>query len=136
MSATCPSWLGWVLLPAALVLPAGGCGGRSANPPPQTYSVTGQIVYHGKLLTGGEVEFQSTKEPRTARGIIQPDGTFRLRTFAGNDLVDGAVEGPHRVTVMPPLRGNQAGQPIHLPTTFTVKPGTDNHFTVTIPDQR
>jgi hypothetical protein len=124
----------WALLPAALGLLAGGCGGRPAAPGLTTAPVTGRVVFaSGQPMTGGEVEFQSVEEPRTARGVIQADGSFTLRTFAGNDTVAGAVPGPHRVTIMPRLGSHQAGTSIHLPDTVTVQPGQANHCTVTVP---
>ena len=38
-------------------------------------------------------------QPISGRGTIQPDGTFRLSTFAEND---GAIEGDHQVAIQPP----------------------------------
>jgi hypothetical protein len=35
----------------------------------------------------------------SARGRIQPDGTFRLGTY---QPVDGAIEGKHLVVIIPP----------------------------------
>src|SRR5205085_213820 len=74
-----------------------GCGKSQ-----KTYPVEGSVTYpDGKPLVGGSVEFES-QEAETkglnARGDIGADGSYRLKT--GKD--DGAVEGSHRVIVVPP----------------------------------
>ena len=53
-------------------------------------------------LPGGWIEFQLAGDAAapTAKAKIQPDGRFRLGTYAE---ADGAVEGTHRVLVLPPL---------------------------------
>ena len=65
------------------------------------------MVYSdGSPFPGGVIEFESKSEearsaeglPLNARGVIQPDGSFRLTTFEEND---GAVPGSHRVLVRP-----------------------------------
>jgi len=87
-------WPAW-----GLVLPlAFGCG--EGHPP--TYPAGGTVTFpDGKLLSGGWVEFQPIEAPQavSARGAIEPDGTFRLGTFSPDD---GALEGRHRVLVVPP----------------------------------
>ena len=86
---------------AACGLLLAGCGGQ----PLPTYPAGGKVVFpDGTPLTGGWVEFQPVQaaKPVGARGEIQPDGTFRLSTFAAGD---GAVEGEHRALVQPPLQG-------------------------------
>lgn len=57
--------------------------------------VEGRVLYRGKPLEFGSVLFQPDVGP-TARGIIQPDGTFRLSTYGNGD---GAVLGTHRVQI-------------------------------------
>lgn len=67
-----------------------GCSDRPAVAP-----VTGKVTYNGKPLPYGSVGFQPSKgQPSGA--AIQPDGTFRLSTFAE---YDGAIIGPHKVKV-------------------------------------
>jgi hypothetical protein len=81
----------------ALILAAAlGCGGRS------TYPVRGKVVFpDGTPLPGGRVIAEPTDATHqvSARGEIQPDGTFELGTFTDND---GALEGEHHVLITPP----------------------------------
>ena len=85
-----------------LLLVSVGCGSKQRP----TYEAGGKVVFKkdGKPLMAGYVEFESLdaelKNRLNARGRIQPDGTFRLGTYEEGD---GAVEGPHRVLVIPPL---------------------------------
>jgi hypothetical protein len=75
-----------------------GCG-RGQLP---TYRAGGKVAFpDGTPLSGGSVEFQplSSEHAVSARGKIQPDGTFQLGTFGS---ADGAVEGEHRALVIPP----------------------------------
>lgn len=83
------------LLPLLAVL--AGCG--SGNP--KTYPIPGRLVYRdGQPVPGATVVLQTTQGDKqlTARGMVRTDGTFDLTTFAEGD---GAVEGEHRVTVIP-----------------------------------
>lgn len=88
---------GWMQLPSlssiALVALAAmmlGCSERPAVAP-----VSGKVTYNGKPLPYGSVGFQPAKgQPSGA--AIQPDGSFRLSTFAE---YDGAIVGPHKVKV-------------------------------------
>ncbi len=90
----------WIV---AVVLFVGlGCGGQ------KTYPVRGKVVYpDGTPLPGGLISFEPL-DPNAghigARGIIQEDGTFRLGTFQDQD---GAVEGEHRVLVLPPAMSEE-----------------------------
>lgn len=77
---------GMVILATSLV----GCSDKPAVAP-----VRGNVTYNGKPLPYGSVGFQPAKgQPSGA--AIQPDGTFRLSTFAE---YDGAIVGPHKVKV-------------------------------------
>ncbi len=84
-----------------LLLASVGCGSKQRP----TYEAGGKVVFKkdGKPLTAGYVEFESMdaelKNRLNARARLRPDGTFRLGTYGEED---GAVEGPHRVLVMPP----------------------------------
>ncbi len=125
---------------AALLLVA-GC--KSDKPLPKTYPVRGKVVHaDGSPLTGGLVQFKPQGKPDvTTSGAIGADGTFTLNSFIDNRKVDGATEGPHTVTVLPPQGDRGAGrslsiQPIDLPDTFTIKPDGDNTFTITLPKGR
>ncbi len=68
----------------------GGCGERRPLAP-----VTGRVLYDGQPLESGTVSFQPEYgQPATA--VIQPDGTFVLRTVGEGS---GAVVGRNRVRV-------------------------------------
>ncbi len=101
---------GVVLLLGLLAL-AGGCGGGK-----KLYPVKGVVVFKedNQPLTCGLVVFEPAGggEELTARGEIQADGTFRLRT---KDTL-GAVEGKHRVLIQPADAGDDsrpAPRPFH-----------------------
>ena len=76
---------------AGLLLAGGGCG-REKLP---TAPATGKVVYNGKPLPYGSVIFVPKGGGPLARGVIQPDGTFRLST----DGKDGAVIAQHSVRI-------------------------------------
>jgi hypothetical protein len=80
------------LLFAALLLAAAGC-----SPGPALSPVTGRVVYaDGAPLNSGVVEFAPEDGGPVARGMIRPDGTFRL----GTRNRDGAMPGRHKVAVV------------------------------------
>jgi hypothetical protein len=84
---------------AALAL-AAAC---TADKSPQTYPVTGKIVYRDtkQPLATGTVLFESLSEPKVqASGEIQPDGSFELASDLGKP---GTVAGEHRVLIQPPV---------------------------------
>jgi hypothetical protein len=95
---------------ASLFSAAGGCGSNRLPVAP----AEGKIIHQGQPLAFGSVMFQPTKGP-PARGVIQPDGSFRLSTYGDND---GAVIGSHRVRVAcfesqkPSSGGNSASKEI------------------------
>ncbi len=79
---------------------------------PQTYPVRGIVRFpDGKLLREGSVEFEimGTKTPVTARGVIEPDGSFVLGTYT---LDDGALAGKHRAVV---IAGSVVGNGVERP---------------------
>ena len=71
-----------------------GCGSQSERP--ATVSVQGKVSYKGQPVTKGTVTFQSDGG-QTATGEIQPDGTYKLSTFAKDD---GALPGRHKVMII------------------------------------
>jgi hypothetical protein len=73
----------------------GGCGEEPMEHAP-TYAVTGKITFQGQPVTKGAVGFHGG-EGRPASGIIRPDGTYSLSTFAEGD---GAVAGHYKVSVV------------------------------------
>jgi hypothetical protein len=73
-----------------------GCGGN-----PKTYRIPGRLVYgDGTPVPGATVVLNTEHQGKrvTARGMVQPDGTFELTTFTDKD---GVIEGEHEVTVVP-----------------------------------
>jgi hypothetical protein len=86
-------FFGW-LWPILLLL--AGCQSSRTQP------VTGRVVFKdGTPLTGGWVMLESVDRAKTqgARAEIQKDGTFQLGTYGSSD---GAIEGTHRVLILPP----------------------------------
>jgi hypothetical protein len=68
----------------------------------RTQPVTGKVVFKdGAPLTGGWVMLEPVDRSKTqgARGEIQKDGSFCLGTY---EAADGAIEGAHRVAILPP----------------------------------
>ena len=85
----CLSITAWCLLLGVV-----GCG--SGKLP--TYPVTGTVTFaDGKPVAFGQIELYNAEHDLTARGKIQPDGTFELGTFADRD---GAVAGQHQAIVV------------------------------------
>jgi hypothetical protein len=126
---------------AALLL-AAGCSGSSKLP--KTYPVHGKVVYaDGTPLAGGLVQFQPEgHDELKTTGVTGADGSFSLSTTRDNERADGAIEGPHKVIILPPLAQDQHApkglppQPVQLRETFTVKPDGPNTFTLTVPPGR
>jgi hypothetical protein len=93
---------------AAVTSLATGCGNYKAK----TYPAGGRVTFqNGTEVTSGTVSFRPLEgELKTsARGEIQPDGSFELTTFTAGD---GALPGRHEVLVAgglrPPRRGDTA----------------------------
>jgi len=80
-------------LAALALLP--GCGEDQLPTAP----VSGKVTLNDKPLTSGTVIFESEKHGITARGEIQSDGTYTLRTYGGKKSPDGAVLGEHKVAI-------------------------------------
>lgn len=82
-----------------------------------TYPVRGIVRFpDNKVVRNGSVEFESIglKPPITARGTINPDGSFELGTYTRDD---GAVAGKHRVIVVSQfVIGNGVERPGLIPT--------------------
>jgi len=78
----------------SLLVFALGCGQESGLP---LASVEGSVTYGGRLLDHGKVIFspQGGTPGPSATGVIQPDGTFFMRTIDH----EGAAVGSHKVTV-------------------------------------
>lgn len=125
----------------ALWIAVVGCGTGK----PETYPVPGSIRFEdGTPVSFGMVEFFHPELQLSARGKIQPDGTFQIGTFESGD---GAVAGKHRVMIiqllMPgTLGGKQPPHSGHIDSSyanfetskleFTVDPNAANRFDVTV----
>lgn len=65
---------------------------------PGTIPIRGKVVFDGEPLAKGEVLYNPVDQAgRRARGIIQPDGTFKLTTLEKDD---GALPGEYRITIL------------------------------------
>lgn len=86
-----------------LALMSVGCGTG-------VYPVEGKVVWAdgspATELAGSQVAFEQPVANTTARGTINPDGSFRLTT---NTPDDGAVPGEHKVLVIEVGRKSLAG---------------------------
>lgn len=106
--AGCEMRNGCIGLLITMVLVACGCS--DGHRP--TYPAGGTVMLsNGEPLPGGWIEFQLEGEHTapTAKARIQQDGRFELGTY---EKADGALEGTHRVMVMPPIpKGNAAWDP-------------------------
>ncbi len=78
----------------SVLLLALGCGQESGLP---LASVEGSVAYGGNLLEHGKVVFspQGGTPGPSAIGMIQPDGSFVMRTTGH----EGAAVGSHKVTI-------------------------------------
>jgi hypothetical protein len=72
------------------------CGCGSKRELPETVPIQGKVTYGGHPVPKGTITFQPDSG-QTATGEIQPDGTYRLGTFAEKD---GAVPGHHKVMII------------------------------------
>jgi len=120
-------WRGRALVVGMLFL--AGCSGASSHLP-ATYPVVGQVVDSGgRPLTGGTVEFETKRAvDLTVLGVIQPDGTFVVKTFRDEAEVSGAPEGDYRITItLPPGPDNAASLPVTLARPYRVEP-KENSF--------
>jgi hypothetical protein len=103
-----------------------GCGSSQAVDLPKTYPVAGKVVDKtGQPITEGIVEFVSLKnEKLQAIGRLASDGSFSLTTMVGEESLPGAVEGEHKVSLLPIGRGQRS---VYLTKRCTVKP-VENYF--------
>jgi hypothetical protein len=129
---------------AALSL-AAGCSGGNTRAMPRTYPVTGQVLdADNKPLANALVQFVpiTNEDGVTTNGRTGADGKFQLSTLVESKKVDGAIEGPHRVTVLPPMTQDQQGAPgpppapVQLSEAYVVKASGENHFTIKLPRGR
>lgn len=77
-----------------------GCVSGCGDATPKTYRVPGRLVYEdGKPVPGATIVLTTTHDGKRipARGMVNPDGTFELTTFADKD---GVIAGEHDVTIV------------------------------------
>ncbi len=97
------SWmLSVVVVAGGVAVALTGCGGSSGAK--ATAGVNGKVTFNGQPVTGGSIMFSpiasGTDAPgKAGSGSIQPDGTFKVSTYATND---GAVIGRHQVRFTAP----------------------------------
>ncbi|HTK77498.1 MAG TPA: hypothetical protein VL371_19695 [Gemmataceae bacterium] len=118
---------------AVLMLSAcvGGCSGAGPFP------VEGTVVWEddtpAKELHLGSVVFDLPEKQTSARGVIQPDGTFTLTTNKPND---GALAGEYKVLVVEggrkPMAGGDGSQlaPGYMDSRYADRSTTDLTATV------
>ena len=82
---------------------------------PSTIPVTGTITLDGKPVEGATVNFLSEEGSVTASGTTDASGKYSLKTFVGDQYVDGAVIGKHLVAV---VKTESDGQTISDPKEF------------------
>ncbi|TWT85332.1 hypothetical protein Pla123a_01390 [Posidoniimonas polymericola] len=97
-----------------LLLVCGGCGGSPYDLAPATGSVTidGQPFGHGKVMFAPVSQGSQVEVGKPAFGLLNPDGTFTLSTYAADD---GAVIGKHWVTVFREDDGPNGPAPAGVP---------------------
>lgn len=86
-----PPFFRFVIVLIWLIASLVGCS--KGHPP--VAPVSGRVLYRGQPLAFGGIMFQP-EAGWPARGIIEPDGSFKLSTYG---LHDGAVLGTHRVRI-------------------------------------
>ncbi len=127
----------WIVLSAAILFVAVGCGGSDSSI--KTYPVRGKVVLKGgnaNRLERGKVWFQSTSDPSLkAVGIIYEDGSFAMTTLLEDKGVLGVPAGQYHARVEPPTDEDHKPQPglIHPKYQDFKKSGLN--FTVPGPDE-
>jgi hypothetical protein len=119
-----------LIMPTLLVVIAlMGCRQKVKYQPPKTYSVTGKVIAPpGKAPAGSVIQFVPKDVKLTAHGAIEEDGSFALKTLFHEHLLPGAIEGVHRVIVLPVVN-NGPGKSITIKQSYTVEP-KDNNFSI------
>lgn len=84
-------WILWATVPLLFL---SGCIGKTKEV--ETAPVSGKVTLEGEPLPWGIVTF-TPKRGRSASGLIQDNGSYRLSTYGE---ADGAAIGEHDVTVI------------------------------------
>ncbi len=82
---------------------------------PSTVPVTGTITMDSKPVEGATVNFLSEEGSVTASGKTDASGKYSLKTFVGEQYVDGAIVGKHLVAV---VKTESDGQTISDPKEY------------------
>jgi hypothetical protein len=120
----------------ACVLPLGACNSKTPRPAPPAYPVTGKVTApDGRSLEGARIEFKPREDKFEfkAVGLVDANGGFSLKIPFIDRVIEGATEGPHRVSITMALNANrEGGKHIPLPGELVVKP-SENHFIIELP---
>jgi hypothetical protein len=120
----------------ACLLSLNGCNSKTPRPAPPAYPVTGKVTApDGRSLAGARIEFtpREDKFEFKAVGFADANGSFSLKIPFIDRVIEGATEGPHRVSITMALDANrEGGKHIPLPGELVVKP-SENHFIIELP---
>jgi len=116
---------------------------------PARVAASGQVMWRGKPMSGGEVHTQhETEGVLGAVGFVDEDGQFDLKTEWEGDFLDGAFVGSHKVTVIlyPEQQTSAGTQPLtpleyasfdDTPESIVItKSPEKNVFKITVKDDR
>ena len=125
----------WIHCGLLLIGLAGILACDNTPPPPKTYPVKGKVVFNeGGAPSDGLIEFRSVADSVSARGKVEPDGSFSLTTIANNKTLQGTIEGEHAVTYIPGVGKDAMGQsnlpPVNGTEKVKVKADGGNDFTI------
>lgn len=123
----------WISL--ALAVLCSGC--ESGRPQPafsDLHPATGIVTQSGKTVGGGVVTFtpQPDRQEFLINSEVGDDGRFSLSTVRATDSKGerrpGAPAGEYRVTYLPPVKNQTAGNldPIALPKHTTIQAGSND----------
>ncbi len=82
-------------LPFVLLISCWGCARQGSGATPNLIPVTGKVTFRGKPVTKGIVRFDSEGYGRPAKGQLQSDGSYALKSGDA----DGVLAGAHRVSI-------------------------------------
>ena len=79
-----------------------------------------------------DVSYTASDPSIAASGDIAADGAFTLYTIVGSQRFVGAVEGEHRVTIIPAMGADQKFVSVRLKTNMIKVEAKENHFKIEI----
>ncbi len=137
----------YLMFTVSVLMLVSGCGGKKA---PDLVEVAGTVVANGQPLPQVEVRFMPEPKkgevydaPQPSVAITDENGQFSLR-YQNKPELQGAVIGPHRITMDDILHHESRDNPIPFrfsqslvnaaktPLTFEVKEGGDTSVTLDI----